>query len=694
MTQEQTGIKAALFQLISERGAADIRLLSSALHIEEPALRPLLDDLCREGQLVLTRKGRYAYPSLLGLKHGKVQGNRRGFGFLIPSDGGPDLFIAPGNLNGALHGDTVLARPLPGSRGECEVQTVLVRANDFLCGRFELDGPDAYVTPDDSRIHMDVRIPERDRGGARDGQKVAVRIVRYGGPNRSPTGRVVEVLGMAGEPLAERRSILRTHGLGEDFPANVLDEAARVPERVTEAEIAGRLDLREKTCFTIDGPDARDFDDAVSIERLDEGWRLGVHIADVSHYVRPGSLLDQEALRRGTSTYFPGLVLPMLPERLSNGICSLNPNEDRLAFSCIMDVNTRGEVAAYTITPSVIRSKARLVYGDVTRALETGEAGALSPLMPDLREMRALHDVLSARRRERGSLDLDVAESEIVLNEQGEPADIRRAEQGLANHMIEEFMLLANETVAAHARALELPFLYRVHEQPDPDKLRDLAAFLQFLGYSLKGRRGEGIHPKALQAILLQSQGRPEAGVIASVMLRALQKARYCPEDLGHFGLAARDYCHFTSPIRRYPDLFIHRVLKAACAGRDAAPYARNLDERARQCSENERRSLEAERDMDAMLKCRYMLSRVGEEADGLVTGVTSFGLFVTLENTVEGLIHVSALDDDYYLFDEKRYLLVGERTGRRYRLGQKVRVRVDGADMAARRVEFSPVRE
>lgn len=687
--QELSGIKADIFRIVSEKGPVDPGVLSQELGIEQSRIAQYADALCQEGQLMKTKKGKLAFPSQLGFLLGRIQGNPRRFAFFLPSGEGPDLFVSRDALHGAMHGDTVLVRCVKGT--EAEVHAIVKRANDVLVGTLELDGGENYVVPDERRIFVDIHIPGGQLQGAKDNDKVVVRIVKYQRDGRNPIGRVIEVLGQKGDPEADFLSILRVHHLDEHFPQNVLSEAGREPDHVCDADIIGREDLRAVNTFTIDGADARDFDDAVSIERLNGGYRLGVHIADVSHYVRKGSALDVEASRRTTSVYFPGHVLPMLPEQLSNGICSLNPDVDRLTFSCIMDIDLDGNVGEYRIVPSVIRSKARLVYEDVTAALETGKPLNMQGQYDDLCLMQELFHVLNERRMKRGALDLDVDESHIILDGAGNPLAVEKAQRGVANRIIEEFMLVANETVAAHAKHLDLPFMYRVHEQPDPEKIKAFELFISNLGIALKGAKGE-VHPKALQQVLAQVEGREESAVVSSVLLRSLQKARYFPSPLGHFGLAAKDYCHFTSPIRRYPDLFIHRVLKAQIAGKPLRAFSRGLDEAAKHCSDMERQAMEAERAMDDAYKCRYMAEHIGDVSDGLITGVTNFGLFVTMENTIEGLIPIADLDDDYYVLNEKLYTLTGERKRKSYRLGDQIKVKVEAVDLGARRIELELV--
>lgn len=689
--QNTSEYKASIFSEISEEGAVDFASLQAITALDSDALTVLLGDLCREGQLMKTKKGRYTFPSTLGLVHGRIQGNQKGFGFLIPSDGSADLYIGRDGLLDALHGDTVFVRPLK-KGDEAEVVQVLERANDIIVGLLENDGSHAYVIPDERRIHLDILIPADKLNGAQNGDKVVVRITKYHPSGRNPSGRIIEVLGQQGDPHTNYLALLRLHHLEEGFPQNVLAAAQKLPSAVLEDELKGREDLRSLNIFTIDGADTQDFDDAISIEKTNGVFRLGVHIADVSHYVKSNSILDQEAARRATSVYFPGHVLPMLPEQLSNGICSLNPGVDRLTLSCIMDIDSSGQVLEYTITPSVIQSKARLVYDDVTRALENRDPSSLQGQYEALVTLQELYEALRAKRMARGALDLDVDESHITLGEDGVPVSVQKAQRGVANKMIEEFMLVANETVAAHAKYLELPFLYRVHETPNPEKIKAFDFFVSNLGYSLKGSSRDSIHPKTLQAVLNACNGTSESPVISSIMLRSLQKARYFPTPLGHFGLAAKDYCHFTSPIRRYPDLFIHRVLKAQLAGRPIRAYAKNLEENAKHCSEKERAAMEAERAMDDSLKCRFMQDKVGEEFDGIVTGVTGFGVFVALENTIEGLIHVNELDDDYYVFNEKLYTLTGERKRKTFALGDGLRVKVEAVNTATRRIEFSLV--
>lgn len=689
-TQGWTQWKEQIESLL-EQGPQRAEPIAQALQVPQDEVLPVLEAMVEEGRLVKTRKERYARPETLGMIRGRLQGNARGFGFVVPESGEEDLFIPPDRMGGALHGDTVFARMTNAERREGEIARVLTHANDVVVGTFEQDGDATYVVPDEKRISMDVYVSRSDRAGARPDDKVVVRITQWPSRGRNPRGRVIENLGNKDDIGTDIKSLIRQHRLDEEFPQNVLGAAALLPDAVQEEDLAGRRDLRRLNTFTIDGRTAKDFDDAVSIEDIPSGWRLGVHIADVSHYVTDGSPLDREAFKRATSVYLLDRVLPMLPEALSNGLCSLNPDVDRLTFTCTMDIDPAGRVLSYDIYPSVIHSHARLVYEDVTRLLETGEEAGFAPeVARDLRRMERLAQVLTEARMERGALDLDIDEAVITLDERGVPTSIEREERGIANRMIEEFMLKANECVAEFARLHEIPILYRVHEDPDPEKIQTFDAFLVNLGYRIRGSAKGKVHPKALQAVLDKAKGKPEEGLVSRLMLRSLQKARYCPQPLGHFGLAAPDYCHFTSPIRRYPDLFVHRALHLYFAGKSTARLRKRAEEYAQHCSEKERQAMEAERDVDDLKKAQYMLDHVGEACEGVISSVTSFGLFVELPNTVEGLIHISALDDDYYTFVEKSYMLLGERKKKIYRLGDPIRVVVTAVDMSTRRVDFA----
>lgn len=688
--------------------------LAAAMGVDGPdaesAFRAALERLEAAGRVVRTRTRRYGLPERMNLAVGVLHCHPKGYAFLIQPDG-EDVFIPAENLGGAMHRDRVVVRLVgrgrDGRKPEGEVIRILERANRELVGRLEgQPGRDGYgfVTPLDQRLFWDVFIPAGQLGGAKPGDMVVVEITRWPERRRGPEGRVVRVLGPADAPGVDVAAIVAKAGLRVEFPAAALAQAERVPERVTARDRRGRRDLRDWLVVTIDGADAKDLDDAVSLQRLPEGgeavWRLGVHIADVSHYVPEGSPLDLEARRRATSVYLVDRVVPMLPPRLSNGICSLNPRVDRLTVSVVMDFDARGRRVAYEIFPSVIRSRHRLTYEGVQRMLEGSpddpEVRALreqhADVLPMLEDMAQLAARLTARRERRGSIDFDIAEVKVVLDEQGMPRELLRRERTVATRIIEEFMIAANETVAEHCHWRQVPFIYRVHEEPDPEEVEELAAFLTILGYPLPPRRK--LHPRLFQRVLKQVEGRPEEYLVNAVVLRTMKRARYATEALGHFGLAARFYCHFTSPIRRYPDLVVHRIVKELVT-RGSLPPERverleaMLPEIADHCSQQERVAEEAERESVDLKKVQFMVDKVGETYRGIISGVAPFGLFVTLPNLVEGLVHVSTLTDDYYHYEEKLYSLVGERTRRTFRLGDEVEVVVAKVDPEARTVDL-----
>lgn len=681
--------------------------LAEALRVPEQQMGQFLGTLDRmesEGLTIKTRLGRYGAPERMNLAVGRLQGHPRGFAFLAPEVQPEavtgDVFIGPENMAGALHGDRVVVRlsppSRPGARVEGEVIRILSRATDRFVGTYEGTRTGGYVTPDDPRLAHDFIIPRGQAGGARPGEKVVVRITRWPEPRRPGEGHVLERLGPAGDPGVDILSIIRKHNLPEAFPAKVLQAAELIPDQIPVEEYPRRTDLRDRLIITIDGADARDLDDAVHVEKLPNGrWRLGVHIADVAHYVREDSPLDREALRRGTSVYLADRVVPMLPPKLSNGVCSLQPGTDKLTLTAEMEINAEGQVVAHKLYPSVIRTVHRMTYGDVWRILQ-GDAGlaeTYANVLPMLREMHALMQVLRQKRQRRGSLDFDLPEAKLVLDEGGFPLEVRRAERTDAERIIEEFMLAANETVAKHFAALKVPFVFRIHPAPDPARLEDLSVFLGLFGYHLD--HGQEVTPTDLQKITAWAAGRKEEGLINTVLLRSMQQARYHHENSGHFGLAAEFYCHFTSPIRRYPDLVVHRIMREVWEHKGQLPARRQsrlqrfVEEAARQSSERERLAVEAERETYDLKKAQYMQDKVGEVFEGIISGVQPFGFFVQLPNTVEGLVHVSTLTDDYYHFHDKHYALVGERTRKMYRLGDPVAVRLASVNLAGRRLEF-----
>lgn len=663
----------------------------------------LLGSMEADGDIVLTRKHRYGIPERMGLVVGCLQGHPRGYAFLIPDDAArEDVFVPRSGLNGAMHRDRVIVRinrsaALAGGQAEGEVIRILKRGSQRLVGTFERVRQHGFVAPDDQRIGTDILIPRGAAAGAKPHDKVVVEITAWPSARRGPEGRVVEVLGREGEPGVDVLSIIKQHDLPLEFPAAVLAEAKKVPQEVTAFDRLGRRDLRDLLMVTIDGEDAKDLDDAVSlVPEKGNTYQLGVHIADVSYYVREGSRLDAEAFRRGTSVYLVDRVIPMLPPQLSNGICSLNAGVDRLALSVLMRVSYRGRVLDYEIVPSVIHVHKRLTYNLVRQLIEEKDRELRQEhreLVPMLERMGRLATALRQKRLAGGAIDFDLPEAKVILDERGRPKEVVRAVRSLADQIIEEFMILANETVARHLEANGLPGVYRVHEDPDPEKISNLNKFLGPLGYHIRGDR-EGVKPWHLQQVAQAVAGKPEARAVNMAMLRSLKHARYAPQSLGHFGLAKQYYCHFTSPIRRYPDLVVHRVLrevmeKGALSPQRNRRWQEMIHAYAQRSSERERAAEEAERDSVDMKKVEYMERHVGGVFSGFISGVTAYGFYVELDNTVEGLVHISTLTDDYYRFDEEHVSLVGQHTGRTFRLGDPVQVRVLRADRATRQIDM-----
>lgn len=666
----------------------------------------LMNQLEENGEIVRTRTNCYGLPEKMNLVKGRLQGNAKGFGFVIPEDKDQnDIYIHANDMHGAMNGDTVLARvseKSSGSRAEGEIIRVLKRANTQIVGTFSQSEYYGFVIPDDKRIYQDIFIPKLGINGAVEGHKVVVKINKYPEGRMSPEGEVIEILGHKNDPGVDILSIVRKYGLPEIFPDEVLQEAEEVPDAITEDEIKNRRDLRNKKMVTIDGEDAKDLDDAVAIEQLENGnYLLGVHIADVSYYVKDGSNLDREAFSRATSVYLVDRVIPMIPHRLSNGICSLNPQVDRLTMSCEMEINSRGQVVKHDVFLSVIKTNERMTYKNVRAILEDEPPELMErykDLIDDFRMMKELALILRKNRMNRGAIDFDFDEAKILVDDEGKPTEIIKRERTIAEQIIEEFMLIANETVAEHFYWLKVPFLYRVHEDPNPEKLLAFAEFITNFGYVVKGM-GNKIHPRALQTLLEEIQGTPEQTVISTVMLRSMKQAKYDAEPLGHFGLAAEYYSHFTSPIRRYPDLQIHRIIREVLenGGLDANRHeflTARMPIVADHSSERERNAVDAERETEDLKKAEFMLDKIGEEFNGIISSVASFGMFVELDNLVEGMIHVSYLTDDYYYFHDKQYALIGERTGKIYRIGDQVRIRVVKVNLDEHSIDFEVVED
>lgn len=639
------------------------------------------------------------------IKEGVFIGNPRGFGFVETGEDEEDIFIPADSVNTALHQDKVQVllkkEQKSGKRREGVILKILERGTAEVVGTFQREGDYGFVVCDNQKLSRDIYISARNSHGVRDGEKVVAQIIDYGTERRKPEGKITEVLGNIHAPGTDILAIVKSLNIPSEFPVRVMNQAMRVPDHVLDADWDGREDLTGLMTVTIDGEDAKDLDDAVSLTKEGNIYHLGVHIADVSNYVQGGSAIDKEALKRGTSVYLADRVIPMLPERLSNGICSLNQGVDRLALSCLMDIDGQGNIVAHKITESVIRVDRRMSYEQVRSILEDGETETsreYREFVPMFFLMRELSQLLRSRRHHRGSIDFEFPESRIILNGAGRAIDVRPYEANCATEIIEDFMLMANETVAREYCKGEYPFVYRTHENPDPEKVEELLTLLHHQEIQVRKSREE-ITPKEIQEILESIQGLPNETMISRLTLRTMKQAKYTTECSGHFGLAARYYCHFTSPIRRYPDLQIHRIIRDNLRGRlqregKTEHYREILEEVARQSSVCERRAQEAERESDKLKKAEYMSYHLGEEFDGIISGVTGYGLYVELSNTVEGLVHVTSLRDDYYEFDQEAYELRGQLTKKIYHLGQKVRVRVADADAMKRTVDFTLAEE
>ncbi len=724
-----------------------LREISSLLRLSKEEKRELydvLDELCEEGKVSVDRKGRYEkvkgkwkkkkddryyddrreeYGSEYGRKkkdknkkdknkkeqpegiqaEGTFIGHPKGFGFVEIEGQDEDIFIPESDTGTAMHQDKVriIIRDdkKEGKRQEGVVVKVLERGMPEIVGTYQLNRDFGFVISDNPKFSKDIFIPRKEAAGIKNGDKVIVVITDYGSGNKNPEGKIKENLGNIRTPGTDILAIVKSFGIPSEFPEKVMKQAQRVPDHVLDADRDGRLDLRHLQTVTIDGEDAKDLDDAISLTKEGDIYHLGVHIADVSNYVQYNSALDREALKRGTSVYLADRVVPMLPERLSNGICSLNQGEDRLALSCLMDINEKGKVVSHQIAETVINVNERMCYTDVKNILEDTDEEAKKrheALIPMFFMMKELSGILRNSRHHRGSIDFDFPESKIILNAAGKAIDVKPYEANVATKIIEDFMLMANETVAQEYCTEEIPFVYRTHDNPDPEKVESLLTLLHNQGVKIQKAKEE-ITPKEIQQIIESIEGLPNEAMISRLVLRSMKQAKYTTECSGHFGLAAKYYCHFTSPIRRYPDLQIHRIIKDNLRGRlmregRTEHYAEILDEVARQSSVCERRADEAERESDKLKKAEYMSYHLGEEFEGIISGVTGWGLYVELPNTVEGLVHVNTLRDDYYVFDQESYELCGEMTKKVYKLGDKVRVRVADADKMLKTVDFELV--
>jgi len=690
-------VEADFYIPMKEKELADFMQVKAE---ERGELKEILEELVKEGKLQLTRRGKYikgdGVPSQLS---GTFISNAKGFGFVEIEGQVQDFFIPENEVNGAFHKDRVMVELLPGQHGkrqEAKIVSILSHELKRIVGTFDKAGKFGFVIPDNEKLPSDIFVPIERSKGAVTGHKVVVELTEYGDERHKPEGKVVEILGHVNDPGVDILSIVKGFDLPMEFPERVLNQGLRVAKEVSLKDREGRKDLRTVQMVTIDGEDAKDLDDAVSLSKEGDNYLLGVHIADVTNYVQENSALDREAEKRGTSVYLVDRVIPMLPHVLSNGICSLNMKEDRLALSCLMTINKKGEVIDHEIAETVICVDQRMSYTDVNKILE-GDSDTqeqFESFVPMFFLMKELSDLLREKRKKRGSIDFDFPESKIFLDKDGVPVSIKPYERNAATKLIEDFMLLANETVAQHFYWMELPFVYRTHDYPDPEKILKLGTFINNFGYHIKVKSGDNeIHPKEIQKLLGKIEGTEEEALISRLTLRSMKRAQYTVDCTGHFGLACQFYCHFTSPIRRYPDLQIHRIIKEQLRGRMNGEridhYQSILPEVAKHASEMERRADEAERETDKLKKVQFMEQKIGEIFEGVISGITSWGIYVELPNTVEGLIHVSRLFGDYYYYSEETYEMLGRDTGRSFKLGQRIRIVVDGVDYFQKSIDF-----
>ena len=694
--------KKMIYELICDELYVPMKIREMAILLSVPKekrqeLQEVLDALIAEGKIEVSKKGKYTKAEGNYIT-GTFTSHQRGYGFVTIEGEEEDIFIPAEDTGGAFHKDVVqitVSSAVTGRRREGKVVKILSHGITQVVGTYENSKNFGFVVPDDPKINKDIFVPRERSKGAVSGHKVVAEITDYGKKDRKPEGKVVEILGHINDPGTDIISLVRAFALPVEFPTKVLNQAERVAKEVSTADMAGRMDIRDLLTVTIDGEDAKDLDDAITLSKEGDIYKLGVHIADVTNYVQEYSALDEEAKERGTSVYLVDRVIPMLPHTLSNGICSLNQGEDRLALSCMMDIDAKGRVVGHKIAETVVCVDRRMSYTAVKKILEDKDEKTIEEyqdFIPMFELMKELAAILRKKRMQRGSIDFDFPETKILLDDKGHPVEIKPYERNVATKIIEDFMLIANETVAEDFFWQQVPFVYRTHDNPDSEKIHKLATFINNFGYSIHIGQDE-VHPKELQKLLQKIEGSTEEPLISRLTLRSMKQAKYSTISSGHFGLATNYYCHFTSPIRRYPDLQIHRIIKECLRGKmndkRISHYDKILPEVAKHASDMERRADEAERETEKMKKVEYMSAHIGEEFEGVISGVTAWGFYVELPDTIEGLVHVTSLKDDYYDYSESTYELVGQITNHRYKLGQKVRVVVTATDALLRTIDF-----